>query len=93
MAHTAQARKRIRQDAARNAANRAERSKLRTFVKRAEAAIESADKAVIPAAFKNVMSELHKAARKGLMSRGAADRKLSRLAARIAKQAGSKTAA
>lgn len=85
MAHTSQARKRIRQDEARNAANRAARSRLRTTVKKSETAIAEQDKPAVATTFKNVMSELHRAARKGLISRGSANRKISRLAARIAK--------
>ena len=85
MAHTKQARKRIRQDEARNASNTALRSTIRTAVKKAEQTIESGDKAAIPAAFKNAMSLLYKGAQHGVVSAGAASRKVSRLAARIAK--------
>ncbi|MDD9912723.1 MAG: 30S ribosomal protein S20 [Alphaproteobacteria bacterium] len=83
MAHTIQARKRIRQDSARNEANAMMRSRVRTFVKNLETAIEAGAKDQITTAFKAAMSELHKAARKGVLSSGAVNRKVSRLAASI----------
>ncbi|MFZ2620226.1 MAG: 30S ribosomal protein S20 [Alphaproteobacteria bacterium] len=85
MAHTKQARKRIRQDADRNEKNSAQLSGIRSFVKKLETVIAAGNKADVPAAFKDAMSALHAGARKGLVSSNAAARKLSRLAARIAK--------
>lgn len=84
MAHSTQARKRIRQTEKRNAANTAMRTRIRTFVKRAEEAIKSGDKALIGNAFTAAMSELAKGARKGIVTKNAAARKVSRLAKRIA---------
>jgi small subunit ribosomal protein S20 len=84
MANTAQQRKRVRQDTARNERLVARRSRLRTFLKGFEQALASGKKDAIAAAFKTAMSELAKGAQKGAISKGAAARKTSRLAARIA---------
>jgi small subunit ribosomal protein S20 len=84
MAHTAQQRKRIRQDTARNAANTSRRSKLKTTLKGFDAAVAKGDKEGIAAGFKAAMSALAKSASKGIISKSAAARKVSRLAARIA---------
>jgi small subunit ribosomal protein S20 len=83
MAHTNQQRKRIRQDATRYTANSARRSRVHTIVKKFEDSLKSKDKSLISIAFKSVMSELSKAAQKGAVAKGAAARKVSRLAARI----------
>ncbi len=83
MAHTVQARKRIRQDLARNEANSARRARIRTFVKKAESLIAQGDKEQIPTAFQAAMRELHQGARLNIISTGMANRKISRLAARI----------
>ncbi len=85
MAHTKQAHKRIKQDLVRTEVNRTQRSRMRTFVKNLETAIKNGTKKDIPTAFKAAMSEMHKCARKGVISKGSANRKISRLAARIKK--------
>lgn len=83
MAHTPQARKRIRQDEARNTANAARRARIRTFVKKVESLIEQGQKDQIQGAFQSAMRELHQGARLKVISAGMANRKISRLAARI----------
>lgn len=83
MANSKQAKKRIRQTATVNERNRALRSRLRTVIKNTEATIDSGDKSLIPAAFKNAMSFLHKSVRDGIMKKATASRTISRLAARI----------
>ncbi len=85
MAHTAQQRKRVRQDTVRATANTAKRSAIKTAVKALEAALTKGDKTAVAATFKTAMSLLAKGARKGVISKGAAARKTSRLAARITK--------
>lgn len=87
MAHTNQQRKRIRQDAKRNTANTAARSAVRSTVKKTEAVIAGGDKKSIAESFKTAMSALARSAQKGIVSKGMAKRKTSRLAARIAKAA------
>lgn len=83
MAHTAQQRKRIRQDAVRKTTNTSRRSKLKTTLKGFDTAVASGDKAGIASSFKAAMSVLAKSASKGIISKSAAARKVSRLAARL----------
>ena len=83
MASHKSAEKRIRQIAKRTAINRARMSRVRTFVKKVETAIESGDKSAAQTAFQAAQPELHRATTKGVMHRNTVDRKLSRLAARI----------
>lgn len=83
MANSKQARKRIRQIETRTEHNRTLRSRVRTYVKKFETALQSGDKKEIGTAFTQAMSELHKSASKGIMSKNTASRKISRLAARI----------
>ncbi|MFZ2587491.1 MAG: 30S ribosomal protein S20 [Alphaproteobacteria bacterium] len=83
MAHTRQQQKRVRQDIAINATNTTKRSAIRTAVKAFETALTAGDKTAIEASFKNAMSMLASGARKGIVTKGAAARKTSRLAARL----------
>jgi small subunit ribosomal protein S20 len=83
MATHKSAEKRIRQTEKRTATNRARTSRMRTFVKYVEAAIESGDKEAAATALRTAQPELHRAVSKGVLHRNTAARKLSRLAARI----------
>jgi small subunit ribosomal protein S20 len=83
MANTESAKKRIRQTATRNARNSARRSRMRTFVKKVEAAIAAGDKEAALAAFRAAQPELMRAADKGVVHDNLVARKLSRLSARI----------
>lgn len=83
MAHSKQAKKRVRQTTKTADVNRAKRTRMRTTVKAAETAITAGDKTTIASTFQAAMSELHKAAQRGLIKKNAAARKISRLAARI----------
>jgi small subunit ribosomal protein S20 len=83
MANSKQALKRARQSETRTERNRTLRSRMRTAVKNAEQTIESADKKAVPVAFQKAMSELNKAVTKGIIKKGTASRKISRLAAKI----------
>jgi small subunit ribosomal protein S20 len=85
MAHTTQQRKRIRQNETANTANVARRSRVATMVKKLETAIGKASPEHVMAAFKTAMSELAKAGQKGAITKGAAARKTSRLAAKVKK--------
>ena len=58
-------------------------SRVRTYVKKVETAIDSGDKAAAQTAFETAQPELHRATTKGVMHRNTVARKLSRLAARI----------
>lgn len=83
MANTASARKRIRQTAKRTERNKARKSRMRTFVKKVEAACTSGDKAAAAEALRLAQPELQRAAGKGVIHRNTVSRKISRLAARI----------
>jgi small subunit ribosomal protein S20 len=83
MAHHQSAKKRIRQTLKRTEINKARVSRLRTFVKKVETAIEKGDKTAAEAAFIDAQPELHRGVAKGYLHRNTAGRKLSRLSARI----------
>ncbi len=83
MANTSSAKKRVRRDERRTEVNRARRSRIRTFVKRVESAIESDDKEAAQAAFVVAEPEIMRGVTKGVLHRNTASRKVSRLAARI----------
>ncbi|HYP36065.1 MAG TPA: 30S ribosomal protein S20 [Stellaceae bacterium] len=83
MASHKSAEKRIRQIAKRTGINRARMSRVRTFVKKVETAIESGDKTAARDAFQLAQPELHRAIAKGVLHKNTVSRKLSRLAARI----------
>ncbi|MFN7173184.1 MAG: 30S ribosomal protein S20 [Thermaurantiacus tibetensis] len=84
MANTPSAEKRIRRNARRAAINKARRSRIRTFVKKVEAAIESGVRAQALEAFAAAQPELMRGVSKGVLHRNTASRKISRLAKRIA---------
>ena len=83
MATHKSAEKRIRQTERRTAVNRARVSRLRTFIKKVETAIESGDKDAARAAFAEAQPELHRSVGKGVVHKNTAARKLSRLSSRI----------
>jgi small subunit ribosomal protein S20 len=83
MPHHKSAEKRLRQTEKRTAVNGARLSRVRTFVKKVEVAIETGDKAAAQSALHEAQPELHRATTKGVMHRNTVARKLSRLAARI----------
>lgn len=83
MAQHKSAKKRIRRNERRREINRARVSRLRTFVRKTEAAIASGDKVAAEAAFRVMQPELHRAVTKGVIHRNTVARKLSRLSSRI----------
>ncbi|WP_198374817.1 30S ribosomal protein S20 [Neoroseomonas rubea] len=83
MANTASAQKRIRQNEKRTARNKARKSRVRTFVRKLEEAIESGDKAAAQDAFRAAQPELQRAATKGVMHANTVARRVSRLSARV----------
>ncbi|POF64019.1 30S ribosomal protein S20 [Novacetimonas maltaceti] len=83
MANTASARKRIRQTERRNARNTARISRVRTFVKKVEAAIEAGKKEDASVALRAAQPELQRAVGKGVMHANTVARRISRLSARI----------
>jgi small subunit ribosomal protein S20 len=83
MANTASARKRIRQTIVRSARNQARLSRMRTFVKKVEAAIAGGDRAAANAALIAAQPEMQRAAGKGVIHKNTISRKLSRMCSRI----------
>lgn len=83
MANHASAKKRIRTNARRNEINTARTSRLRTFVKKVEAALVGGDAKAAEDAFKVVQPEILRGVSKRIISKNTAARKLSRLSARI----------
>jgi small subunit ribosomal protein S20 len=84
MANTPQAKKRIRRNDRRAEINGARVSRIRTFVKQVEAALESGDKAQAEAAIRKVQPELARGVAKGVVHKNTAARKISRLTRRLA---------
>ncbi|MBK8207172.1 MAG: 30S ribosomal protein S20 [Planctomycetes bacterium] len=88
MAHSAQARKRHRQNEKRRAHNRAVKSDLRHFIKRYRTAATAAD-AKAGEVLKTVESKLDKAAKRNIIPTGRANRlkaRLKRMATTAAKK-------
>ncbi len=83
MAHHHSAKKRIRQTERRTEVNRARRSRIRTFIKRAESAIASGDKKAAEQALKELRPEIMRGVTKGVLHLNTASRKMSRLSARL----------
>ena len=87
MANIKSAKKRILV-AQRNAErNKAVRSRVKTFVKKVYAAVESGDKEAAAAALKDATIELDKAASKGVYHKNTTSRKISRLTLMVNKMA------
>ncbi len=83
MANTASARKRIRQTETRTVRNAARKSRMRTFIKKVEAAIASGNKEQAAAALRDAQPEMQRASGKGVIHANTVSRKISRLSARI----------
>lgn len=83
MANHKSAKTRIKRNTKRSIINGARKSRVRTFVKKVEAAIVAKDKALAQTAFVTAESELMKAVNKGVIHRNTVARKISRLSAKI----------
>ncbi|HFD16948.1 MAG TPA: 30S ribosomal protein S20 [Rhodospirillales bacterium] len=83
MAHSRSAKKRVRQTLKRTLRNRSRKTRIRTFVRRAEEAIAAGDPEAARAAFVKAESELRKGVTKGVLHINTAARKISRLARRV----------
>ncbi len=84
MANTPQAKKRIRRNERRNEINGARVSRIRTFVKKVEAACTLGDKAAAEAALKAAQPEMQRGITKGVLHKNTVARKFSRLTKRVA---------
>ncbi len=83
MAHSRSAKKRVRQTIKRTLRNRSRKTRIRTFVRRAEEAIAAGDPEAARAAFVQAESELRRGVSKGVLHMNTAARKISRLARRV----------
>ncbi|MDE1132054.1 MAG: 30S ribosomal protein S20 [Ascidiaceihabitans sp.] len=83
MANTPQAKKRARQNERRAAVNKARRSRIKTFLRAVEEAIESGDKEASIAALRAAQPELMRGVTKGIFHKNTVSRKISRLSARV----------
>jgi small subunit ribosomal protein S20 len=63
--------------------NQANMSRVRTFVKKVEKALQAGDAAVATSAFQSAVPELHRASTKGVMHKNTVARQLSRLSAKV----------
>ncbi len=87
MANTAQAKKRARQAEKNRIRNAGQRSKLRTFIKKVIAAVETGNKEQAQAAYKTVVSVIDTAVSKGLIHKNKAARNKSRLNVKVSTMA------
>ncbi|MCB2086790.1 MAG: 30S ribosomal protein S20 [Sphingomonadaceae bacterium] len=84
MANTPQAKKRIRRNERRAEINGARMSRIRSFVKKVEAACEAGDKDAAATALKAAQPELARGVARGVMHKNTVARKMSRLTKRVA---------
>ena len=83
MANTPQSKKRARQSERRADVNKSRRSRIRTFLRKVEEAIESGDRNAATAALRAAEPELMRGVTKGIFHKNTAARKMSRLSARV----------
>ena len=83
MAHHKSAKKRIRRNERFSAVNGNRRSRIRTQIKKVEAAIAGGDKATAEVALKAAEPEMWRGAAKGVFHKNIMARKMSRLTARL----------
>jgi small subunit ribosomal protein S20 len=88
MANTKSAKKAARQTVRHTEANKARRSRARSYARKVEEAIASGDKAAAAAALKEAEPVLARTAQKGLVHRKTASRKVSRLSKRVSAMSG-----
>ncbi len=83
MANIKSAKKRTRRNARRADINGARRGRVRTFVKKVEAALDDNDRDAAAEALKAAQPELMRGVSKGMLHRNTAARKVARLNARL----------
>jgi small subunit ribosomal protein S20 len=84
MANTPQAKKRIRRNNRRAEINHSRISRIRTFIKAVESAVESGNKDVAAEALRRAQPELFRGVARGVIHKNTASRRFSRLAKRVA---------
>ena len=83
MANSAQAKKRGCQIERRTEVNKARKSRIRTFLKKVDEALETGEEKLALDALKKAQPELMRGVSKGLMHKNTAARKMSRLSSRV----------
>ena len=83
MANHASAKKRIRQTARRSDVNNMRRTRIRSFIKKVESAIEGGDRSAATEALKVAQPYMMQGAGRGIFHKNTISRKLSRLSAQI----------
>jgi small subunit ribosomal protein S20 len=83
MANTPQAKKRIRRNEKRAEINGNRLGRIRTFVKKVEAALAGGDKAAAAEALKEAQPELQRGVARGVLHKNTASRKFARLTKRV----------
>ncbi len=84
MANIKSAKKRILVIQTKTDRNKATRSRVKTFIKKVNAAVEAGDKAVAEEALRAAVSEISKAESKGVYHANTASRKIGRLSKAVA---------
>ena len=85
MANHKSAKKRIRRNLARAEINKSRMSRIRTFIKKVESAIEADEIDDAKVALKQAQPEIMRGVSKGVLHKNTASRKMSRLAASVKK--------
>jgi small subunit ribosomal protein S20 len=83
MANTPQAKKRIRRNDKRAEINGNRLGRIRTFIKKVEAALAGGDKAAAAVALKDAQPELARGVARGVLHKNTASRKFARLTKRV----------
>lgn len=83
MANHKSSQKRIRRNARRAEVNKSRVSRIRTFIKKVELALQAGDAKSAEEALKNAQPEIIRGVSKGVMHKNTAARKISRLSSRI----------
>ena len=83
MANHVSSKKRIRRNSRMEVVNKVRKNRVRSFIKKVEAAIEKSDKTKAQEALILAQPEMHRAVTKGVFKKNTISRKLSRLSARI----------
>lgn len=83
MANHASSKKRIRRNERRAVINKNRRSRIRTFIKKVELALEGGNAKDAAEALKNAQPEIQRGIAKGIYHKNTASRKISRLSARV----------
>ena len=84
MSNTPQAKKRIRRNTTRATINHSRISRIRSFIKAVESALESGKKADAAEALKKVQPEMARGVARGVIHKNTAARKFARLSKRVA---------